>query len=194
MKVYIVGLSCVGKSTSGKLLAELLGYNFFDLDIEIEKFYKMPIERLRNSCNSMHGFRLKNSIVLDSLLQKDENSVIAGTISGLMKPYLEVYKKNKKKNNLISICLTDSAENILKRLTFYNIDSKLQVKELNDKERKHYIKEIKSDWSYFKDSYARADLIIGIDDVAVLDIPILILKELQQKGFAINAANSTSNP
>ena len=39
MRVFLTGVSCVGKTTVGKELAELLGANFFDLDDEIEMFF-----------------------------------------------------------------------------------------------------------------------------------------------------------
>jgi len=40
MKIFLLGVSCVGKTTIGKRLAERLGYAFFDLDTEIEQFYR----------------------------------------------------------------------------------------------------------------------------------------------------------
>jgi shikimate kinase len=36
--LYIVGISCVGKTTIGKMLAENIGFSFFDLDIEIQNY------------------------------------------------------------------------------------------------------------------------------------------------------------
>jgi len=42
----------------------------------------------------MNGFREKASLVLDSLLTKADNSVIAGTPSGLKYSYFQVYKKH----------------------------------------------------------------------------------------------------
>ena len=47
MKIFITGVACVGKTTIGARLAALLGYQFFDLDIEIERFFGAPIARLR---------------------------------------------------------------------------------------------------------------------------------------------------
>jgi len=43
MKIYIIGFMGSGKSTYGKDLAEELGYDFLDLDIEIEKQAKANI-------------------------------------------------------------------------------------------------------------------------------------------------------
>ncbi len=37
MRIILVGVACVGKSTIGKLLAEIMGYKFFDFDIEVEE-------------------------------------------------------------------------------------------------------------------------------------------------------------
>jgi shikimate kinase len=48
-RIFLAGVSCVGKTTIGPKLAALLGYRFFDLDVEIERFYEMPIDRLQNS-------------------------------------------------------------------------------------------------------------------------------------------------
>jgi len=32
MIIYVVGMACVGKTTIGRMLAERLGYTFFDLE------------------------------------------------------------------------------------------------------------------------------------------------------------------
>jgi shikimate kinase len=41
MRIFLVGVACVGKTTVGKRLAETLGYPFFDLDEEVEKFWHL---------------------------------------------------------------------------------------------------------------------------------------------------------
>ena len=43
MIIYLVGMACVGKTTIGRMLAEKLGYTFFDLDEEVMKFYQKSI-------------------------------------------------------------------------------------------------------------------------------------------------------
>ena len=38
MIIYLVGLSCVGTSTVGKMLAEKMDYKFFDLVYEMQDY------------------------------------------------------------------------------------------------------------------------------------------------------------
>ena len=100
MIIYLVGMSCVGKSTVGKMLADSLGFTFYDLDQEVEKFYQTSIERLQIDSLVMWEFRRRSSIVLDKLFLKDIDCVISGNPAGLMFSYLSVYKKHKKIESL----------------------------------------------------------------------------------------------
>lgn len=181
MILYLVGISCVGKSTIGKMLSKKIGYSFFDLDEEIQKYYKKPIERIQDECLTMIGFREKGSIVLDQLFSINTDSVISGAPSGLKYSYLKIYKKNKEKKDLISIHINDSFENVLDRLTFFDKDSNPISKKLSDSMRKRYLQEIKADYHFFRDSYNRADIKIDINDTRLADIPKLIINNLQSK-------------
>jgi len=177
MIIYIVGISCVGKTTIGKMLAERIGYSFFDLDEEIQNYYEKPIERIQDECLTINGYREKASIVLDKLFSKNINSVISGTPSGLKFSYLQVYKRHKDKE-LISVFLNDSFENVLNRLTFYDKDSNPITEILNESKKKRYLKKIKADYNYFKDSYNRADFQINIEDINLDNIPEMIIKTI----------------
>ena len=177
MILYLVGISCVGKTTIGKMLAEKIGYSFFDLDKEIQNFYKKPIERIQDECGSMNEYRKKAAVVLDKLFSKKIDAVISGTPSGLKFSYLKVYKQHKNKE-LLSICLNDSFENILDRLTFYDKDSNPITLELDESKKKRYLKQIKDDYFYFKDSYDKADFQINIENVRLEDIPDLIIEKI----------------
>lgn len=178
MKIYIVGISCVGKTTIGGLLADYLGFSFYDLDVEVEKYYQKPIKKIQNECLTINGYRQKASVVLEKLLKNRENSVISGTPSGLRDSYLQVFKKHKKEFDLISVNIIDTPENISDRLTFYDEDFKLLEMKLDENEKKEYLKEIRKDWNYFKKSLSRADLRINIENNSLAQIPELIVKEL----------------
>jgi shikimate kinase len=180
MILYLVGISCVGKTTIGKMLAENIDFSFFDLDTEIQNYYNKPIERIQDECFSMNGYREKASIVLDYLFSKNIDSVISGTPSGLKYSYLQVYKNHKSNKDLFSIQINDSCENVLNRLTFYDKDSNPILEILDESQKKRYLKEIKADYNFFRDSYKRADFKIDINNMSLVDIPNLIIKELQR--------------
>ncbi len=160
MRIFLTGVSCVGKTTIGKKLAELLDVNFFDLDSEVERFFKTSIEHLQDKFQTIHSFRNEAAKALVHLFSqpKSKHSIIALPPSGLMGGYLRVMKKT----NGITAVITDNPENILKRISFFDVDSRPIKKKLSSKEKKLYLREIKKDITYFGKSYRRANLRVGI--------------------------------
>ena len=165
VRVFLTGVSCVGKTTIGRRLSELLGVGFFDLDEEIERFFGTSIERLQNRCITMHSFREEAGKALMHLLSRPESreSVIALPPSGLMGRYLRVLKKSSG----VRVVLRDVPENILERIVFYDVDSRPIEKNLTPTEKRLYLKEIKKDITYFRSSYERANLQV---DISGLDV------------------------
>ena len=60
------------------------------------------------------------------------------------------------------VVLRDTPENILGRITFYDIDSRPAPKSLTARERSLYLREIKRDIAYFSRSYCRAHVSVDI--------------------------------
>ena len=164
MRVFITGVSCVGKTAIGALLASRLGCRFYDLDVEIERFFKTSIERLRNGFLTVESFRNEAARALMHILGHPEsrNCVIALPPSGLMGRYLRVLKKAGG----TIVVLTDKPENILNRITFYDIDSRPILKELTEGEKLLYLREIKKDITYYRKSYDRAGLQVDISGLS----------------------------
>ena len=160
MRIFLTGVSCVGKTTIGKKMGELLGVRFFDLDNEIESFFETSIERLQDRFRTIHSFRNEAAKALVHLLNRPESRdcVIVLPPSGLMGGYLRAIKKA----NGITAVVTDKPENILARITFYDIESRPIEKKLTPKEKKLYLREIKKDITYFRTSYQRANLRVDI--------------------------------
>ncbi|WP_028579039.1 shikimate kinase [Desulfogranum japonicum] len=160
MRIFLTGVSCVGKTTIGNKMAKLLGVNFFDLDEEIENFFNTSIERLQHKFLTICSFRNEAAKALLDLLNRPESKrcVVALPPSGLMGGYLRVVKKV----GCTTVVLTDKPENILDRISFYDLDSRLIEKKLTPKEKKLYLKEIKKDITYFGKSYHRANLQVDI--------------------------------
>ena len=182
MIIYLVGMACVGKTTIGRMLAEEIGFTFFDLDAMTEEFYQKPIERIQDEFLTMNGYREKASVVLDSIFSKNIDSVVSGTPSGLKFSYLQVYKKHKKNKTLVSIHLYDSFENVLNRLIFYDKDSHPIIEPMNEAKRKGYLREIRLDYRYFENSYKRADLQMDIEHLTLQEIPTRIIEVLSEQG------------
>jgi len=164
MRIFVTGISCVGKTTIGSILASILGCRFFDLDEEIERFFGTSVERLQNKFLTMHSYRNEASKALVHILAQPDSQdcVIALPPSGLMGGYLRVVKKAAG----TTVVLTDRPENILERITFYDIDSRPIEKQLTQKEKRLYLREIKKDITYFRKTYDRADvqvIISGLD-------------------------------
>ena len=163
------------------MLAPLLGFQFFDLDDEIENFFSISIERLQEKFLTIYSFREEASKALKDLLGREstQDSVIALPPSGLMGPYWRLVKKSGG----TTIVLTDDAINILNRITFYDKDSILINKNLSEEEKMYYLKEIKKDISYFNRTYKKADIKINISglnaDQAATKVKEILDKHLQ---------------
>ncbi len=165
MQIFLTGVSCVGKTTIGKRIAEVLGIKFFDLDQEIEIFFETSVERLQNRFLTIHSFRNEAAKALVHLLNRPDSRecVVALPPSGLMGGYLRTLKKA----NGTTVVVTDKPENILERIRFYDIDSRQIEKKLTPKDKKLYLREIKKDITYFRTSYQRAKLHV---DISGLDL------------------------
>ena len=160
MTIFLTGVGCVGKTTIGAKLASLIGYQFFDLDAEIESFFGTSIERLNKRFLTVYSYRKEASKALKHLLSRkgSQNSVIALPPSGLMDAYWKVVKPAKAP----IVVLQDKPENILQRITFYDMDSRQIQRQLTEKETRLYLREIKGDISYFGRTYRRATATVDI--------------------------------
>ena len=162
--MYLTGVSCVGKTAIGRDLASLRSTPFFDLDAEEERYFGDSIERLQNRFPTAQSFRNEAAKALSALLSEppSTSAVIALPPSGLMGGYWRVVKSSPGK----IVALTDTPENILARIEFYDVDSKPIEKELTDDEKRWYLNDIKKDITYFGKTYTRAGYrvhIAGLD-------------------------------
>jgi shikimate kinase len=161
MRIFLAGVSCVGKTTIGAELAGLLEYRFFDLDVETERFFETSIERLRCRHLTSHDFRRAASQALKHVLSREDtyNCVIALPPSGLLGGYWKVVNETR---DATIVVLRDTPENILRRITFYDIDSRPVQQNLTDREKGLYLREIKRDIAYFSRSFRRAHVSVDI--------------------------------
>ncbi len=161
MRIFLAGVGCVGKTTIGARLAGLLDYRFFDLDTETERFFGMPIGRLQEHHPTPHDLGLAVSRALQDVLSREDAShcVVALRPSGLSGSCWKVVRKTP---HAVIVVLQDVAENILERITFYDIDSRPLRKDLTDREKGQYLREIRRDIAYFGRSFRRAHVSVDI--------------------------------
>jgi len=161
MRIFLAGVSCIGKTTVGARLAGCLECQFFDLDVEVERFFGTSIGRLRNRYPASHDFRRMAARALKHVLSRDDgrNCVIALPPSGLLGSY---WKAIKDTRDTVVVVLRDTPENILGRITFYDIDSHPVQKNLTDREKRLYLRDIKRDIAYFSRSFTRAHVSVDI--------------------------------
>jgi shikimate kinase len=184
MKVFLTGVSCVGKTTIGAMMASLLGYPFFDLDKEIETFFGKPLQRLQAECLCLNTWRNKACQALRNLLVQNPvaDFVIALPPSGLMGQYPRIIKGVGG----IAVVLEDTPENILARITFYDAESRPIIKKLNDKEQHHYLRDIRLDITYFKRTYRKAQVTIDIAGLGPLPSAMKVRDTLIERyGFPL---------
>ncbi len=158
MRILLTGVSCVGKTTIGRLLANRLGLPFFDLDEAVENHFGTSIERLQARFLTGYGYRKEASVVLKHILTENRDCVIALAPSGLRDAYMRVIRKA----DCVTVVLEDTADNILQRIIFYDIDSRPIDKTLTETDKALYRKEIAGDMAFFRKSYVRADLHVHI--------------------------------
>ncbi len=90
------------------------------------------------------------------------------------------YLRVMKKTSGITTAITDKPENILKRISFFDIDSLPIEKELSPKEKKFYLREIKKDITYFGKSYHRANLQVDISGLNQVQAALKIQKTVEE--------------
>ena len=175
-RIFLTGVSCVGKTTIGSKLAGLLGYRFYDLDAEVETFYGISIEHLQKRFKSMTGFRNAAAIVLEHIISNTEghHCVVVLPPRGLMNPYWNVVRAAKA----ITVVIQDKPENILRRIMFYDIDSHPIKMVLSETQRRFYLQDIAEDIIYFRRSYQKATMVVDISGLNAEDSACKIKSEL----------------
>lgn len=81
MKILLFGISNVGKTTIGTMLAKQLGYSFYDLDEEVKKEFKMTLEEFVHTENLRWRDQKRGRIIKKILAQKENMVFVISPIS-----------------------------------------------------------------------------------------------------------------
>ena len=139
--VLLFGVSCVGKTTLGALLAQSLGYEFFDLDEETKKYYSMTLEEFVHT-GTLRERDTMRSALLKRLLECGMDKVVAVTpisYAGFINDILQ-------RNDVVAIVLEDTPEHIFDRLVFSDENDVIyRDDEYKNARKDHYMEDIAED-------------------------------------------------
>lgn len=143
--ILLFGISCVGKTTVGKLLADRLGYGFFDLDEETKKYYGMSLEEFVHTGNLRDRDEMRGE-VLKYIADLNQDKVVAVTPMS----YAYCFSDLLEWDNVIAFVLEDTPENIFERLVFSDEnDVVYKDDEYKNAHKEHYLEEIAEDISCY---------------------------------------------
>ena len=157
----LFGVSCVGKSTVGKIMAEMLGYQYFDLDDEIKKFYNCTLEEFVNGPYNRYERDEKRLMLMDYLLKLDGDKVFAITPLSHHKyvDHLLSYE------DVIAVELSDTYLNIYDRLVFSDENDNIyQGDEYKELHRDHYLEDIIEDRLFYGEAFKNAPNVMNVNN------------------------------
>lgn len=148
--IVLTGFMGTGKTEVGRVLSRKLGYVLVDADTEIEKEHHMTITAIFKQYGEPKFREIESNVI--KRLSEIKNAVISTGGGAVLR---QDNMDNLRKNGVI-VCLTASAETILKRTGNNNDRPLLQVET-----PLHKIKEL---LEFRKPYYEKADIIINTED------------------------------
>ena len=143
MMIVLFGVSNVGKTTTARNLAKLLGYQFVDVDESIRKRYEISMEEFQNQFPYRNERdRIRGEVLREEIWRGKDQMVIA------MSPiyYYRSIAPVMRLPGLVPIELQDTKEHIFDRMVFSD-ENDVTYKDDAYKilHKAHYIKEIHQD-------------------------------------------------
>jgi shikimate kinase len=65
INIFLIGMMGIGKTTVGKLLAQELGYRFFDTDVLIERVTQQPINKIFASIGEENFRQIESQVLIE---------------------------------------------------------------------------------------------------------------------------------
>ncbi len=145
MDILLLGISNVGKSSIGELLAEKIHYGYYDLDDIVKNDRNMTLEEFVNTGTLFERDQIRCDL-LNAIHYISGNKVVAVTPIS----YIDGIKSLLYSQDVLSIYLYDSAENIFDRLVFSDENDRIyKDNEYKMLHRDHYIRDIAADLDWY---------------------------------------------
>lgn len=151
MIILLFGISNVGKTTIGKSLAKKLDYQFYDMDEEIRKYYHTTNVGFINRYKNLEDRDQRRAKLLKRLLKNKDHVVVAVTPISFFNDFYDIVFED----NVLSIELSDTVENIFDRLVFTDDDDKIKddSREYALVHKNYYMRDIFKDYIYYHRIY-----------------------------------------
>lgn len=157
MKIFLTGFMTSGKSTIGPILANVLGYDFYDLDKEIEEEEKLTVVDIFEKHGEQY-FRDVESKILNKIALQDKVVISLGGGTITFQHNLNMMKSNGK-----IIYLKVSPITLYKRLKNKTDRPIFKDLVLGDKQEADFLERITELMEKRKKFYEKADIIIDTE-------------------------------
>ena len=158
---YLTGFMSAGKSTIGPILANTLGWHFFDLDKEVEKEERMKIVEIFEQKGEDY-FRKSETALLEILSQDDESIISLGGGAIASDVNFGIIKSTGK-----IIYLKSSPEMAYKRLRFKRDRPAFVFEGEEVPSKEEFLERINKLLDSRKKYYEQADFVIDTDNQTV---------------------------
>ena len=158
---YLTGFMAAGKSTIGPILANTLGWDFFDLDREIEKQEGMKIVELYEKKGKEY-FRQVETNLLKKFSEQDKSIISLGGGAIASDVNFNIIKSTGK-----IIYLKSSPEMAYKRLRFKKDRPAFVFEEVEVPTKEQFLERIEQLLNSRKKYYEQCDFIVDTDNQSV---------------------------
>ena len=158
---YLTGFMAAGKSTIGPILANTLGWNFYDLDKEVEKEERLKVVEIFEQKGEDY-FRKSETALLEKLSQDDESIISLGGGAIASDVNFRIIKSTGK-----IIYLKSSPEMAYKRLRFKRDRPAFVFEGEEVPSKEEFLERINKLLESRKKYYEQADFVIDTDNQTV---------------------------
>ncbi len=173
MKIFLLGYMGSGKSHIGKLLSDKLGYDFLDMDNQIEDKEGKSISEIFDKKGEVYFRRLERRI-LEELIRRDEPAVVS--LGGGTPCYGDNMELIKNAANITSFYLKLNIGDLTNRLDREK-EHRPMISHLEDKEKlEEFIRKHLFERGFY---YNQSDFVVTCDDRSAEDIIAEIAGKLE---------------
>ena len=170
--IFLTGYMGAGKSVVGKLLSQINGFNFYDLDEYIEAKEGKKVSKIFNQNNEVYFRKIENKYLKEISLLKDNKIISTGGGTPCFQNNFEIINESP---NSTSIYLKANIDVLVNRLKD-SIDNRPIISHLTDEYKlKEFITKHLFERNYY---YEKSKIKIVTDNLEPTEIVKLIASKL----------------